>query len=64
MERREDSDFDEGGAWYDGTMIKGSNKFEVNEVMANISMANVPTRVAFCQASSICSGVRSGFSAK
>ena len=53
-----------GGARYDGTTRNGRSMFEVNEVMANIKSANVPTRVASSQALSISAGVRSGCEAK
>lgn len=53
-----------GGGWYEGTTRNGRSMLEVNEVMANIKSANVPTRVASSQALSISAGVRSGCESK
>ena len=45
-------------------MRRGRSMFDVNDVMANMRSANVPTRVAFSHAASISSGLMSGLASK
>jgi len=49
---------------YEGVTKNGRSMFAANEVMAKISNAKVPIRVASSHAFSISSGVRSGCAAK